>query len=331
MAGRGSGKTRSGAEWVRELAERGIAKRIALVAPTAADVRDVMVGGESGLLAISKPDFMPLYQPSIRRLTWPNGTIATCYSAEQPERLRGPQHDFAWIDEPGAWRYGEQTWDMLMFGLRLGDHPQVCITSTPRATKLIKYLASDPGTVLSRSSTYDNRTHLAPSFFSQIITKYEGTRLGEQELLAVLLEITEGAWFPGFNLGKHVSTTAEFHPGYPVRVAIDAGTSRHTGAVLYQVRPQQQNWPIATVFGEYYGLDVVSYDNAVAILNACRTLTGDRRPDLVRLDPAAMRPNVDRAGGVRRVRAGFRREVYGPLAATRRRRRTRSARTDAWG
>jgi hypothetical protein len=287
MAGRGSGKTRSGAEWVRELAESGRAKRIALVAPTAADVRDVMVKGDSGILAISRPDFMPLYQPSIRRLTWPNGTIATCYSADVPDRLRGPQHDFAWIDEPGAWQRGQDAWDMLMFGLRIGDNPQVCITSTPRATKLIKYLANDPKTVISKSSTYDNRAHLAPSFFTEIITRYEGTRLGEQELMAVLLEITEGAWFPGFTITRHVSETAEYHPAFPIRVAIDAGTSRHTGAVFFQMRPQERGWPIFTVFGDYYGLDIVSAENAAGILAKCRELTGGT-PHLVRLDPAAV-------------------------------------------
>lgn len=156
-----------------------------------------MVKGESGLLAISRADFMPVFQPSVRLLSWPKGVIATTFSADEPERLHGPQHDHAWVDEPGAWRYGQEAWDMLMFVLRLGDHPQVCATSTPRPTKLIKALVADPQTIISKSTTYDNRLHLAPSFFSDIIAKYEGTRLGEQDLMAELLEITEGGVVPG--------------------------------------------------------------------------------------------------------------------------------------
>ena len=246
-----------------------------------------MVEGESGILAISKPDFRPVYEPSKRRLTWPNGAIATTYSADEPERLRGPQHGAAWCDEPGAWRYGQQAWDMLMFGLRLGDRPQVCATSTPRPTKLIKSLVANPKTVVSKDTTYANKLHLAKAFFDEILTKYEGTRLGEQEINAELLEITEGAWFPGFSVPRHISTTAEFHPGFPIRCAIDAGTSRHTGCVLFQVRPDPRTFPLVTVFGEYYGLDVVSAENAKAILAVCRELTGGRGPDVVRLDPAA--------------------------------------------
>ena len=286
MAGRGFGKTKAGAEWVRYLAESKQARRIALVAPTAADARDVMVEGESGILAISPPDYRPVYSPSLRRITWDNGVIATCFSADEPERLRGPQHDHAWIDEPGAWRYGQEAFDMLMFGLRLGESPRVCVTTTPRATKLIKALVADPKTHLTRGTTYDNRRHLAPAFFSEIIAKYEGTRLGEQEINAELLEITEGAWFPMFSMGRHVSLDAEFHPGFAVRLAIDAGTSRHTGAVVFQVRPHNSGWSKVTVFADYHGLDVVSAENALAIRDTCMSIT-QRGPDLVRLDPAS--------------------------------------------
>ncbi len=284
MAGRGFGKTKAGAEWVRHLAEAGKAQRIALLAPTAADVRNVMVEGESGILAVSPPWFRPVYAPSIQRLTWPNGVIALCYSADEPERLRGPQHDHAWIDEPGAWRYDVRAYDMLMFGMRLGVNPQVVATSTPRPTRLIKSLASDPKTHLTKGTTYDNRLHLAPGFFSEIITKYEGTRLGEQELNAELLEITEGAWFPTFSVARHVSEAAGYQTGFPVRVAIDAGTSRHTGAVFFQVRPHRSGWSQVTVFGDYYGFDVVSADNARAIYARCKELSYSG-PELVRLDP----------------------------------------------
>lgn len=151
-----------------------------------------MVEGESGILACSRPDFMPEYEPSKRRLTWPNGAIATTYSGEEPNRLRGPQHDFAWADEPAAWKYPE-TWDMLMFGLRLGDDPRCVATTTPRPTKLIREIKDGDGTVLTRGTTYDNKANLAPTFFSKIITKYEGTRLGRQELNGEILEDNPGA------------------------------------------------------------------------------------------------------------------------------------------
>lgn len=187
MAGRGFGKTRTGGEWVRSLVEQGKAKRIALVAPTAADARDVMIEGESGLLAISPPWFKPRYEPSKRRLTWPNGAIATAYSADEPERLRGPQHDAAWCDELAAWRYPE-AWDMLMFGLRLGTDPRCVVTTTPKPVPLVKDLLKQPTTVVIRGSTYDNAGNLAKAFLDQIVEKYEGTRLGRQELNAELLD-----------------------------------------------------------------------------------------------------------------------------------------------
>lgn len=191
LAGRGWGKTRTGAEAVIEAVKNG-AKRIALVGATSADTRDVMVEGESGIIACSRPDFMPEYEPSKRRLTWPNGAIATTYSGEEPNRLRGPQHDFAWADEPAAWKYPE-TWDMLMFGLRLGEDPRCVATTTPRPTKLIREIKDGDGTVLTRGTTYDNKANLAPTFFSKIITKYEGTRLGRQELNGEILEDNPGA------------------------------------------------------------------------------------------------------------------------------------------
>lgn len=192
LAGRGFGKTRTGAEWVREQVEKGICKRIALIAPTAADAREVMVEGESGILNISPPNNRPVYEPSKRRLTWPNGAIATTYSADEPERLRGPQHDAGWCDEIGAWRRPE-TFDMFLFGLRLGQNPRVVVTTTPRPIPVIKELLKDKTTFITRGSTYDNRANLAPTFFEKIVGKYEGTRLGRQELLAELLEDTPGA------------------------------------------------------------------------------------------------------------------------------------------
>lgn len=192
LAGRGFGKTRTGAELVRAKVEAGVAARVALVGQTAADVRDVMIEGESGLLSVCPPWFAPRYEPSKRRLTWPNGAIATAYSADEPRQLRGPQHDFAWADELASWSTPE-AWDQLMFGLRLGADPRVIVTTTPRPTKAIRDLLGDPTTVVTRGSTYDNRANLAPAFFEQIIRKYEGTRLGRQELHAEVLDDVPGA------------------------------------------------------------------------------------------------------------------------------------------
>ena len=191
MAGRGSGKTRAGAEWVHEQIAAGC-RRIALVGATAADVRDVMIEGESGILATARPGARPVYEPSRRRVTWPNGAIATTYSAEEPERLRGPQHDGAWADELGAWKY-EAAWDMLLLGLRLGAEPRALVTTTPRPTKLVRSLLSDANTITTRGSTYDNRDNLAPSYFASIITRYEGTRMGRQELMGELVDDVPGA------------------------------------------------------------------------------------------------------------------------------------------
>ena len=192
LAGRGWGKTRTGAEWVRAEVESGRRGRLALIGATAADVRDVMVEGESGIMATARPSFRPVYEPSKRRVTWPNGAIATTYSADEPDRLRGPQHDGAWPDELAAWRYPEAL-DMLMFGLRLGADPRSVVTTTPRPTKLIRELIAAPTTAVTTGSTYDNLENLAPAFAEQIIRKYEGTRLGRQELLAEILTDTPGA------------------------------------------------------------------------------------------------------------------------------------------
>jgi phage terminase large subunit-like protein len=188
LAGRGFGKTRTGAEWVRAQAEGGIIKRIAIVAPTAADARKVCVEGESGILAISPSWFRPTYQPSQRQLTWPNGTIATLYSAEEPERLRGPQCDAAWCDELAAWAFARDTWDMLQFGLRLGDRPRQVVTTTPKPIPLLKELIARADAVITRGSTKENAGNLAPVFLRKIVDKYEGTRLGRQELDAEILD-----------------------------------------------------------------------------------------------------------------------------------------------
>lgn len=201
LGGRGSGKTRSGAEWVRSAIRHGVS-RIALVAPTAADARDVMVEGNSGILSVchkSDRDWRgiyvgrPLYEPSKRRLTWANGAIATTFSADEPDRLRGPQHEAAWCDEVVAWRYQREAWDMLMFGLRLGEHPQVYVSTTPKPQPLIKELRQAVNVVITTGSTYRNRANLAKSFFDSIVARYEGTTLGRQEIYAEIIDDVPGA------------------------------------------------------------------------------------------------------------------------------------------
>lgn len=192
LAGRGFGKTRTGAEWVREMIGAGYG-RIALVAPTAADARDTMVEGESGILATAPPWDRPVYEPSKRRLTWASGAMATLFSAEEPERLRGPQHDAAWCDELAAWKSAQETWDMLQFGLRLGERPRQVITTTPKPIAALKAIMAAPTTVVTRGSTRDNAANLAPSFLEQIVGRFAGTRLGRQELEAEILDDVPGA------------------------------------------------------------------------------------------------------------------------------------------
>lgn len=189
LAGRGFGKTRTIMEWGKHVARQMPGSRGAVVGATAADVRDILVDGPSGFLAA---DNAPRYEPSKRRLTWANGTTAMLMSADEPERFRGPQYHWAIADELAAWRYPD-AWDMLLMGLRLGSHPRIAVATTPKPTPIIRGLLKDPTCIVTRGSTYDNRDNLAPAFFQQIINRYEGTRLGRQELDAEVLDDVEGA------------------------------------------------------------------------------------------------------------------------------------------
>jgi phage terminase large subunit-like protein len=193
LGGRGMGKTRVGSEWVRSNVENKLAGRIALIAETSADGRDVIVEGDSGILAVSPPWFRPVYEPSKRRLTWPNGAIATLYDAREPDQLRGPQHDLAWMDEAAKYRYLQAVYDNLLMGLRLGDHPRWLATTTPRPIALVKAWLKDPRVVVTRGSTMENLSNLAPSFRMAVVERYRGTRLGRQELDAEVLEDVPGA------------------------------------------------------------------------------------------------------------------------------------------
>jgi phage terminase large subunit-like protein len=194
LAGRGWGKTYTGANWVTEKVRYHGYRRVALVAETAADARDVMVEGESGILALSPPDFRPVYEPSKRRVTWPNGAVATTYAAESYDQLRGPNHDLAWVDELAKYRYDEEAWDQLAMTMRLpGRTPLTLVTTTPRPTKLVRELVADPDVHVIRGSTYDNAANLSGAFLARIEKRYAGTRLGRQELHAEVLDDVEGA------------------------------------------------------------------------------------------------------------------------------------------
>lgn len=206
LAGRGWGKTRVGAEQIRAWQEQGV-KRFALIGQTPGEVRDVMVEGESGIIATSPKWNMPKYEPSKRRLTWPNGAVATVYSGENPEVLRGPQHEKAWIDELAKFRYQQDMWDNLILGMRLGNAPQMIVTTTPRPTKLMKSLIKHPTTHVTRGTTYENRENLAQVFLDVILDKYEGTRLGRQELSAEMLDDNPGAlWSRGWIENNRTTT-----------------------------------------------------------------------------------------------------------------------------
>lgn len=201
LAGRGFGKTRSAVEWIRALSEgdsplkapKGAPERIALVADTLLDGKLTMIEGESGLLAATPKDFMPVFNSSNKKLVWPNGIQAFLYSAEAPDQLRGPQHHVAWADELAKWRYIEETWSNLLLGLRLGKTPKVLATTTPRNIPLLCRLVKDNTTRVVRGSTYDNLSHLPVSFFDQVVGQYEGTRIGRQEIYGEILTDVPGA------------------------------------------------------------------------------------------------------------------------------------------
>ena len=199
MGGRGAGKTRAGSEWVRARVEGatpdapGRARRVALVAETFDQGREVMVFGDSGILACSPPDRRPVWEAGRRRLVWANGAVAQVFSAHEPEALRGPQFDAAWVDELAKWKKAEETWDMLQFALRLGEHPQQVVTTTPRNVGVLKAILRNASTVTTHAPTDANRAYLAESFLAEVEARYAGTRLGRQELEGVLLEDVEGA------------------------------------------------------------------------------------------------------------------------------------------
>lgn len=233
LGGRGAGKTRAGAEWVRALAgaprgENEKMRRIALIGETEHDVREVMIEGVSGLLAVHARDARPQYLPSRRRVEWKNGAVAQAFSAEDPESLRGPQFSAAWADELAKWRHAEATFDMLQFGLRLGERPRQAITTTPRPIPLLKRLIADPATALTRAATRDNAYNLAPAFLDSVVARYAGTRLGRQELDGEIIEERADALWSRALIER---CRADAPPGLQrIVVAVDPPVSAGRGA-----------------------------------------------------------------------------------------------------
>ncbi|ETX28238.1 ATP-binding protein [Roseivivax isoporae LMG 25204] len=234
LGGRGAGKTRAGAEWVRSMVEgsrplsAGRCRRLALVGETQDQVREVMIHGDSGILACSPPDRRPLWHAGRRCLIWPNGAEAMAFSAHDPEGLRGPQFDAAWADELAKWRRAQGTWDMLQFALRLGTAPRVCVTTTPRNTGALKRLLAAPSTVVTHARTEANRAHLAASFLEEVRARYAGTRLARQELDGVLVEDAEGALWTRAMLERAAVATAPVCTR--VVVAVDPPATSGAGA-----------------------------------------------------------------------------------------------------
>ncbi|WP_425467332.1 DNA-packaging protein [Rubellimicrobium roseum] len=229
LGGRGAGKTRAGAEWVRSMVEGprpsapGRARRVALLAETIDQAREVMVFGDSGLLACAPPDRRPRWHATRRMLEWPNGATAQLFSAHEPEALRGPQFDAAWADELAKWKKAESAWDQLQFALRLGQDPRCVVTTTPRPTPLLRALLERPGTVRTHATTRANRAHLAPAFLEQVQTLYGNTRLGRQEIDGLLLDDSEGMLWTDAMLE---SARIDFAPRFDrVVVAVDPAVS----------------------------------------------------------------------------------------------------------
>jgi phage terminase large subunit-like protein len=229
LGGRGAGKTRTGAEWVKGMA-LGLPDfcdapvgRIALVGETFAAVRDVMIEGPSGILAVHPRDERPAWFPSLRRLVWANGTVAHAFSSEDPDSLRGPQFWAAWCDELAKWRLADATWDMLQFGLRLGARPRAVVTTTPRPIPLLRRLLADPAVAVSRARTADNAQNLAPAFLSAVEGRYGGTRLGRQELDGEMVEDRPDALWTRDSI--EAARVADAPPLRRVVVAVDPPAS----------------------------------------------------------------------------------------------------------
>ena len=318
LAGRGFGKTRTGAEWVRDQVENNQATRIALVARALDEAQSVMIEGESGILNISPEWNMPVYEPSKRKLSWPNGAFALAFSSHEPDQLRGPQFDAAWCDELASWQYPNQTWDNLSFALRLGQRPRSIVTTTPKAVDLVRSLPNRPGVHVTRGSTYENQDNLPPSFFNGLIDQYDGTRIGRQEIHAELMDEDEDAlWKREWIENARLRTQP---PLSRIVVAVDPAmstgpTSSETGIVVVGADMRRQhayvladesgrlspnNWALRVIhlYDKFNATMIVVEDNAggqmaeATIQNAVdRTLpvktVRARRGKYIRAEPVA--------------------------------------------
>ncbi|WP_246455635.1 DNA-packaging protein [Sulfitobacter aestuariivivens] len=286
MGGRGAGKTRAGAEWVRARVEGdlpldpGACKRVALVGETVEQVREVMIFGDSGILACSPPDRRPTWEASRKRLVWPNGAIATIHTAHDPESLRGPQFDAAWVDELAKWKKGQETWDQLQFALRLGAQPQVCVTTTPRNVPVLRKLLASPSTVTTHAPTEANAANLASSFLQEVRARYQGSRLGRQELDGVLLAEAEGAlWTMAALEAARITKLPDFDR---IVVGLDPATTNGAGSdecgivvVGAQTRGPVQDWR-AVVLADCTVQGATPHQWARAAIRAMEHYGGDR-------------------------------------------------------
>ncbi len=295
MAGRGFGKTRAGAEWVTEMALTRPGCRIALVGATAHDVQSVMLEGESGLRGVARHGFAPIYKASRKELHWPNGSMGCLFSAVEPDSLRGPQFDFAWCDEIAAWPKPKAAWDNLRLGMRLGERPQVVVTTTPRPLHLLQQLLQDPMVRVSRGSTYDNRANLPATYLGDLQASYGQTALGRQEVMGELLESREGTLWSR----DGIEACRMVHPG-PFRrvvigvdppagpggcgivvVALDAGGVAHVLADASVSAVSPDVWAAAVVSAWHrYDADriIAEINNGGRMVEACLRAQGHQLP-----------------------------------------------------
>ena len=282
LAGRGFGKTRTGAEWVRAQVENNQAGRIALVARTIPEAQSVMIEGESGIINVSPPWNQPIYEPSKRKLTWPNGAFALAFSSHEPDQLRGPQFDAAWCDELASWEYPNESWDNLAFALRLGHRPRSVVTTTPKPIEIVRSLPNRPGVHVTRGSTYDNQDNLPPTLFTQLIDQYDGTSIGRQEIYAELIDEDEDALWKREWIEK--ARLSAYPPIARIVVSVDPAmsskpTSSETGIVVVgadmhrehayvladeSARLTPQGWALRTVhlFDKFGATRIIAEDNA---------------------------------------------------------------------
>jgi phage terminase large subunit-like protein len=274
-AGRGFGKTFVGANYTNELANT--VSRMVLIGATASDLRDTMIEGDSGILRTAPDYFRPIYEPSKRRLEWPNGSTAVCLSAEEPDRLRGINTEWAWLDEFASYGKTQQdTWDMMSFGLRLGKNPRWLITTTPRPSKLLKSIMARDDVVVSTGSTFDNEANLAPPFIEAIKRRYEGTRLGRQEMYAEVLSDTPGALWQQDWIDRDRVQNLPWEGLQRVVVAIDPATtsgedSDETGIIVAGMDAAGHGYVLEDVSGRY-----APHEWAAIAINAYRRHGADR-------------------------------------------------------